>query len=596
MSARLTSAVFVLTVLAAVSVALAFQSAGLSGVVVDDLGRPVRLAAISLESAAIPHALSAVSDDDGRFAFAELPEGTYTLSAAKGAYISNAYGATRPGGRGTRVVLAEGQRVGGLRLELQRGAVITGVISSPDGTPLTGVEVAALPADAVRVHGEYLLQPATVRTDDRGAYRMFGLAPGAYVVIASIRTAGSGDSEAPDAALLDARFEALRRREAGGGSARVVPGGAASPARRPATVDFAETYYPGTVHVEGPADIALAAGEERAGVDFSIALVPTAGIEGTVVTADGSPLPRVHVGLGRAGPHLSFLSSQLFAGDVDAEGRFSYRSLPPGRYTLTARAPSGPNRSASPARYASATVTLDGDDVTGLLLPLTPGRRFAGQVAFDPAPPDLPTRRRLSALLVMESYVAAARASGRAIAITPTISPSSTIRFDERGAFDAGDLEPGQYLLVGRAAADSGWWLRSAMSGGRDLLDTGVPLDDTDLTDVVLTYTTRRSALVGAIESFDETPAPGCFVVVVPVDRSLWRPRARRILSTRPDSTGAFAFSNLPAGDYHLAAVLDMDRDDLARTEFLDAVASSSIRVTVRDGETTVQRVRMSGG
>jgi hypothetical protein len=60
--------------------------------------------------------------------------------------------------------------------------VITGTIADARGTPAPNVSVAVVGVNATTVRGV---------TDDRGVYRVFGLAPGEYVVTALPRV-GSG--------------------------------------------------------------------------------------------------------------------------------------------------------------------------------------------------------------------------------------------------------------------------------------------------------------------------------------------------------------------------------------------------------------------
>jgi hypothetical protein len=113
--------------------------------------------------------------------------------------------------------------------------------------------------------------------------------------------------------------------------------------------------------------------------------------------------------------------------------------------------------------------------------------------------------------------------------------------------------------------ASSGWHLRSAVVNGRDVLD--FPMDfaaaATDVSGAVLTLTDRPSELSGTFRAASGQAAPEFFVVVLPADRALW-PSARRLKSTRPASDGRFAFSGLPAGDYFIAALTDLDPGRLA--------------------------------
>ena len=89
-------------------------------------------------------ARTTISDDAGRFRFAGLPPGRYTIGGAKEGYVTTNYGALRPGGAGSPVVIADGVSRTDLTLPLLRGAVITGTLLDPDGSPIPGVAMRAL--------------------------------------------------------------------------------------------------------------------------------------------------------------------------------------------------------------------------------------------------------------------------------------------------------------------------------------------------------------------------------------------------------------------------------------------------------------------
>ena len=62
---------------------------------------------------------------------------------------------------------------------------------------------------------------------------------------------------------------------------------AAVPPAAAQTVGYSSVYYPGTVDPLAASVVSLSAGEERTGINFSLQMVPTARLEGTVVDPDG---------------------------------------------------------------------------------------------------------------------------------------------------------------------------------------------------------------------------------------------------------------------------------------------------------------------
>jgi hypothetical protein len=105
--------------------------------------------------------------------------------------------------------------------------------------------------------------------------------------------------------------------------------------------------------------------------------------------------------------------------------------------------------------------------------------------------------------------------------------------------------------------------------------------------------TDRRSEIAGTLQAASGVPAPEYFVVVFPADKALWT-AARRVKSTRPDNDGRFAVRDLPAGQYLLAALTDVEPADLSDARFLEQIAPAAIRLTLADGEQKVQDVRLA--
>jgi len=61
----------------------------------------------------------------------------------------------------------------------------------------------------------------------------------------------------------------------------------------------------------------------------------------------------------------------------------------------------------------------------------------------------------------------------------------------------------------------------------------------------------------------------------------------------RPASDGRFSVADLPAGDYLIAALTDVEPDEWKRAEFLGQLVAAGVKVTIRDGERTVQDLRL---
>lgn len=109
----------------------------------------------------------------------------------------------------------------------------------------------------------------------------------------------------------------------------------------------------------------------------------------------------------------------------------------------------------------------------------------------------------------------------------------------------------------------------------------------------MLTFSDRHTEVSGTLETPAGLPATSCVVAILPSDRRLWHPRSRRLAFTRPATDGQFAFRDLPAGDYVIVALTDLETETWRTTSFLDSIAGAGVKVTLPEGGRVVQRLRI---
>jgi hypothetical protein len=445
-----------------------------------------------------------------------------------------------------------------------------------------------------------------VVTDDRGVYRFFGLAPGRYVLAATMTVIGDGAMGRRTDAEMDALLSALAATPPGApldGRAGVAP---------PITVGYAPTYFPGTAVLDDATNIAIGPGDERLGLDFVVGAVRTGTIDGTLVAPDGYSAERVKLSLVIDGPRMFAPSSHpVLVQPPMHDGRFRYASVPPGHYRILARidAPdtgqaiaTGPGTGSSRAQtghtlFGAADVTTSGDTSSSVAIALRPGITITGRVRFDSASGARPADPSQVAIRLstpngpayMSSY-----GDGTVVGTALFGSGSANVRDD--GTFALSTVAPRTYALQVTPPGDIAktWWLRSAMFEGRDLLDEPLTVDTRDIAGVELTFTDRRNVLSGSLATAAGLPAPEYFIVVVPGDRRPWHEGSRRFAFTRPASDGRFRIQDLPAGQYFLAALTDFEPGDFANDDFVAQFATQSVTVTIRDGEETTQAIQLA--
>jgi hypothetical protein len=182
---------------------------------------------------------------------------------------------------------------------------------------------------------------------------------------------------------------------------------------------------------------------------------------------------------------------------------------------------------------------------------------------------------------------------GRGSAVSPGfafVKPDATFEF--------APMAPGTYRLsvaIPGAAPGSGWWPRSAVVGGKDVLDVLVELR-AGSGDAVLTLSDRHTELAGTITAPTGQPVSDLFVIVFPIDRALWLREARRLQLARPGTDGRFSFRDLPPGEYFLAALSDVDQEEWQDPAFLVQVtAAGAVRIDLAEGQSKVQNLRVGG-
>lgn len=542
-------------------------SATVMGIVVDSAQppRPVRRARVTLHAGDNVNGWSATTDDDGRFVLAGVSAGRYVIEAQKPAWVTGRYGAARPGRPGIPIVVNEGATVQGLTIAMIRGSAISGTVLSRSGDPVPGVVVSAIGARG--------RSPDTdVTTDDEGRFRLFGLAPGEYAVLATLRSG-------PATALMELTPQT---------EAQVQASLRGAPLPSAGTVGYASVYAPGAVSRAEATTIKLAAEEERDGVMIALNPVPTARITVTVDAGETGDPATVQLSLSSADAAGSFLP-----GRRGGDGRYVFNGVAPLPYTAIARAArlgaapaaSAPVVPAGRGRGAMAPLTLYAIEdlaVTGgemnVSLRLQPGMTVSGRVMLEAG-----ARAPMSVSDVSFALIP--------VRETPALGVTS-VRSNADGVFVFEGVPPGRYRLT--PAGTTAFDMKSAISRGVDVLDALLEVRaGEDVTDLVVTLPARPTELTGRLETAAGAAAPDYYIVAFAADRQFWTLQSRRIRQTRPASDGRFSIKGLPAGDYLLAALTDVERDEWFDPSFLSQLVPAAVRVKLPDGGSVTQDLRI---
>jgi len=168
---------------------------------------------------------------------------------------------------------------------------------------------------------------------------------------------------------------------------------------------------------------------------------------------------------------------------------------------------------------------------------------------------------------------------------------------DATGKFSLSGIIPGKYNVVASFnSPEATWTLKSAIFKGRDVLD--FPLEiapNEEINNAVITFSDQAQTVTGKLSDASGRPSPDFTIVVFPADKNLWV-ATRRIRTTRPGTDGKFTIENLPPGDYRIAALVDIAPGEANDPAFLEQLVPASIAFPLKDGETKVQDLKLSGG
>ena len=272
-------------------------------------GRPLPGALVTLLSAGRSEPRQAIADAAGRYEFRDLEPGDYALWAGPGellaTHLRQAFGQPAPLNAFTwsqppAIALKAGEVRPDVDIALRRALAIEGRVSDPWDEPVANAEV-----NALRAGTRYGSQP--VYTDERGEFRLFGLAPGRYRVCA-----------------LPRRF--------------FVAAPASDRSR------LVRTCHLATTAESSAADVVLDT-EDATGIDIRVQSSASYSVSGSILDAAGLPVDGGFVG-------ATDKDYRVGANATAHAGQFVLTGLTSGRYYISASVggPANPSDTRPPAR------------------------------------------------------------------------------------------------------------------------------------------------------------------------------------------------------------------------------------------------------
>jgi hypothetical protein len=393
------------------------------------------------------------------------------------------------------VHVKEGDHVTDIDFSLTPGGIITGRIVDPDGWSITDMQVKIVQQGDKQPL--FLPYSASMYTDDRGMYRLYGVPAGRFLV-----------------SVGDVESDGVQRRS------------------NPFSTPIPVTYYPSVQDPSLATPVEVAEGRETSGIDFKaprflhgfrVSGIAQEEVSGLRVGDLSVMIRQVN--------EAGFPTGSLFPARTGVNGEFEQGDLPSGNYEIVLGPMQETHYSANPVPFE-----IVDQDVKGVILLLRPGdASISGQVILEGVDPG-EAAAKLRGLQLRAFVMEGRTQSWRKGSLAPDGSFSLQGLPPGRLGFGLGSDEfvPSRYELNG--------------SPGNYLME-GIPLEPGDrLTGLKLYFVEKNCILLGVVRT-NAGPLPKGF--------SGWvQPRLEKgrtfILGTEVDERGMFRFEKIPPGDLEL--------------------------------------------
>jgi hypothetical protein len=498
-----------------------------------DSGQPLRKAQVRMTSGELRENRLATTDVDGRYEFKEVRAGRYTISANKGSYVGLSYGQQRPNDAPKPIAILDNQLVERMDFTLPRGGVITGRILDEFGEPMADVQVAAQQYQTVQ--GQRRLVPTGRQgsTNDIGEFRLFGISPGQYYLMATWRST--------------------------------------NPMNNQEKIAYAPMYYPGTDNAAQAQRVTLAAGQELSDIVMSLRPMRATRVSGTVVSSDGRPMPGYIMVMSTGG----FGFSTSSGGPIRPDGTFTVNGLASGEYQLRAQSNGMPS---DDSEVGIAKIVATGDDITDIRIVASKASTLSGRIVTDPA-------------------IAAALPATLQLMLTPMEPGTMPMGFTPPRMAGDGTFElksgPGKMRI--NVFGTAGWSIRSVRLNGTDITDAGIEFKaGEDIAGLEVEMTNKVTAISGLVTNARGEPVKEYSAIAFAQDREKWKMSGRYQGTGRPDQDGRFKINALPPGDYYIVALDKIDPGQISDPDFLEAIRTKATAFTIREGETRTMDLRIN--
>jgi len=509
---------------AAAAPAPAVSTLSLSGVVVNSAtGEPVRRAMVQAASTSgSGTTVSILTDSEGRFELAGLPESDINVLAHKPGFFSELE--LHPSEYQPQIVHLKADTPP-LALKLLPEAVVLGHVATLKGEPIEDTPVRVLRELTANGYRRWEGRGQAI-TDEDGQFRIADLIPGRYLLVTG--------PNLPD--IRHTRNHSVRQE------------------------GFASMFYPGVPDIDSATPFVITGGQQVQ-ADFALKLEPIFRVAGTIIgLAPGSA----------AGIQVATRSGEIIPASIDVDpqtGKFQ-GAIPGGNYVLQLRGSDSAGR-----LFATDMPLVVSGDVEGIALAL--GSSITIPVNVDAHPSARTPEQAAAAVL-----------PARDLAVSSVRFVSTELRMDsvefqaerdEHNALALRNLVPGRYSVEVTPTAP--WYVKSVSNGATDLLHEDLVIGAgrrPEPLDIVLRD--DGASVRGQIRQ--DGQAGGGYVILFSDQASPLHAQTTQIAAGTE-----FYFTSLAPGEYKLLAVDSLDGLEFRNPDVITPYLSKATAVTLHSNE-----------
>jgi len=531
----------------------AAKASSIAGTVVKDPGsEPLKKAMVQVvaEDQKLGGNYTAVTDADGYFRVDNVVPARYRMYVEKTGYIE----VNRRGHKSEVNIFTvqAGQSLEDLQLHMLATSVISGRVTDEDGDPMSGVNVVAQRRKPGKAGRETALNGAT---NDLGEYRLAGLFPGQYWIVAIPPPDIRDYEQHNQKALLGTNLED-------------------SPSEAQPDTRYLTTYYPGTYDAMQATSITVRAGDEMP-VNFTLMPGRAYHIRGTLAGVTAAQKPGVEL-VSKAGD-----AYRANANEIGPDGQFEVRGVAPGSYVLRAGAGTG-----TQLLSARQEINVVAADVAGVKLTPLPSFTLSGHIFVE--------GDGVTSLAQYSPNLRQAELPEDPGFFMNQDFFGTNTTVDRLGNFEWKNVDPGNYIVQVFGGNGQGFFLKSVRLGGRDVT-TGFTVSGPAMLELVVS--TKGGAVEGTVvekekDVDDAHPVANATAVAVPEEK--YRKLADHFGMGQTDQHGRFTVRGLAPGSYTLYAWQDLEEGVWRDPDFLRSQEANGAAVKVEEGSHQTVELKLS--